>query len=107
MLEAVQDMLLRVALQTARDDYEDRRERQRQGIKIAKAERRYTGRKPDLARHRQIIALREAGKSIFETSLLVGCSVSQVKIVTALDRKSDSKRASDDCCSVSASRCVG
>ena len=31
VLEAVQEMLLRVALQTARDDYEDRRERQRQG----------------------------------------------------------------------------
>jgi DNA invertase Pin-like site-specific DNA recombinase len=36
VLEAVQDMLLRVALQTARDDYETRRERQREGIEIAK-----------------------------------------------------------------------
>lgn len=51
-------MLLRVALQTARDDYEDRRERQRQGIKIAKREGRYTGRKADLAQHRRIVALR-------------------------------------------------
>nr|WP_287320010.1 hypothetical protein [Mesorhizobium sp.] len=32
VLEAVQDMLLRLALQMARDDYETRRERQRQGI---------------------------------------------------------------------------
>ena len=45
VLEAVQEMLLRVALQTAHDDYEDRRERQRQGITIAKREGRYTGRK--------------------------------------------------------------
>lgn len=29
-------MLLRLALQMARDDYEDRRERQRQGIELAK-----------------------------------------------------------------------
>jgi hypothetical protein len=47
VLEAVQDMLLRVALQTARDDYETRRERQREGIEIAKRAGRYNGRKPD------------------------------------------------------------
>lgn len=49
VLEAVQDMLLRVALQTARDDYETRRERQREGIELAKRAGRYTGRKPDVA----------------------------------------------------------
>ena len=38
VLEAMQTMLLRLALQMAREDYEDRRERQRQGIDIAKAE---------------------------------------------------------------------
>lgn len=58
VLEAVQEMLLRVALQTARDDYEDRRERQRQGIEIARREGRYTGRKADHAQHRRIVALR-------------------------------------------------
>ena len=41
VLESVQDMLLRLALQMARDDYEDRRERQRQGIELAKAAGRY------------------------------------------------------------------
>ncbi|EGH19437.1 hypothetical protein Pgy4_41349, partial [Pseudomonas savastanoi pv. glycinea str. race 4] len=34
VLQGVQDMLLRVALQIARDDFEDRRERQRQGIDL-------------------------------------------------------------------------
>ena len=48
VLEAVQDMLLRVALQTARDDYETRRERHREGIEIAQREGRYTGRKADI-----------------------------------------------------------
>jgi len=43
VLQAVQDMLLRVALQTARDDYDTRRERQREGIEIAKRAGRYTG----------------------------------------------------------------
>ncbi|SPE17258.1 Resolvase (plasmid) [Pseudomonas syringae] len=37
VLQGVQDMLLRVALQIARDDFEDRRERQRQGIDLAKS----------------------------------------------------------------------
>ena len=36
VLESVQDMLLKLALQIARDDYEDRRERQRQGVDLAK-----------------------------------------------------------------------
>ena len=37
VLESVQAMLLRLALQIARDDYEDRRERQRQGVELAKS----------------------------------------------------------------------
>lgn len=86
VLEAVQDMLLRVALQTARDDYEDRRERQSQGIAIAKREGRYTGRKADQAQHRRIVALREAGMSIAKTADLTPCSPAQVKRVMALHR---------------------
>jgi DNA invertase Pin-like site-specific DNA recombinase len=86
VLEAVQEMLLRVALQTARADYEDRRERQRQGIQIAKREGRYTGRKADHAQRRRIVALREAGMSIAETAELTPCSPAQVKRVTALHR---------------------
>jgi len=86
VLEAVQDMLLRVALQTARDDYETRRERQRDGIEIARRAGRYTGRKADIAQHRRIVALREAGMSIARTAELAGCSVAQVKRVTAAHR---------------------
>jgi len=86
VLEAVQDMLLRVALQTARDDYETRRERQREGIEIAKRAGRYTGRKPDLAHHRRIVGLRDAGMSIAKTAELAGCSIAHVKRVTALNR---------------------
>lgn len=86
VLEAVQAMLLRVALQTARDDYETRRERQREGIEIAKRAGQYTGRKPDLAHHRRIIGLREAGMSITKTAELAGCSIAHVKRVTAIHR---------------------
>lgn len=88
VLAAVQDMLLRVALQTARDDYETRRERQREGIAIARSAGRYTGRKADVAQHRRILSLRDAGMSIARTAELAGCSVAQVKRVTAKHRRS-------------------
>lgn len=69
VLEAVQDMLLRIALQLARDDHELRRERQRQGIELAKARGRYTGRKPATRIHARIVALRTAGNSIVTTAV--------------------------------------
>lgn len=84
VIEAVQDMLLRIALQTARDDYEDRRERQRQGVQLAKAAGRYTGRREDKATHERIIALRAGGNSIADTARLAQCSPSQVKRIWAL-----------------------
>jgi len=84
VLEAMQDMLLRIALQIARDDYEDRRERQRQGVEIAKAAGRYTGRPKNTETHDRILLLRNAGASISETARLSKCSQSQVKRVWAI-----------------------
>ncbi|GAJ28501.1 DNA recombinase/resolvase [Acidomonas methanolica NBRC 104435] len=89
VLESVQDMLLRLALQIARDDYEDRRERQQQGIALAKAAGRYDGRKPNRALHTRVIALRERGNSIAETARLAGCSASQVKRIWAQRKNND------------------
>ncbi|WP_281661177.1 recombinase family protein [Microvirgula aerodenitrificans] len=86
VLESVQEMLLKLALQMARDDYEDRRERQRQGIELAKASGHYAGRKTDTVMHERILALREAGHTIAKTAKLAGCSESQVKRVCALSR---------------------
>lgn len=83
VLDAVQDMLLKLALQMARDDYETRRERQAQGIALAKEGGRYAGRKADSKRQQQVIALREAGKSLAEVARLTGYSVSNVKKVLA------------------------
>jgi DNA invertase Pin-like site-specific DNA recombinase len=79
VLEAVQAMLLKLALQMARDDYEVRRVRQQQGVRLAKTAGKYTGRKADTAIHRRIIALREAGHTLSGTAELAGCSMSQVK----------------------------
>jgi DNA invertase Pin-like site-specific DNA recombinase len=81
VLEDVQAMLLRVALQIARDDYEDRRRRQRQGIELARSRGGYTGRKADLALHARVLALRQGGHSIAQTARLAGCSAGTVKTV--------------------------
>jgi DNA invertase Pin-like site-specific DNA recombinase len=85
VLESVQDMLLKLALQMARDDYEDRRERQRQGIELAKRDGRYKGRRADPKLRAQVIALRSIGQSIAETAKLAGCSPSQVKRIWAAE----------------------
>lgn len=87
VLDAVQDMLLKLALQMARDDYETRRERQRQGIATAQEKGRYAGRKADAKRQQQVIALREAGKSLAEVADLTGYSVSNVKKVLAAHKE--------------------
>lgn len=87
VLQAVQDMLLKLALQMARDDYEMRRERQRQGVAIAREAGKYAGRRPDAETHRRIIALRPS-HSIKKTAALAGCSESQVKRVWALHKAS-------------------
>ncbi len=86
VLESVQELLLKLALQMARDDYETRRERQRQGVQLAKASGKYAGRIPDTKTHQRIITLRSAGQSIDRTAELAGCSVSQVKRIWALHR---------------------
>ena len=81
VLESMQELLLKLALQMARDDYERRRERQLQGIQAAKGAGRYKGTKPNLAMHERIIEFRKAGHGIARTATLAGCSVSQVKLV--------------------------
>ncbi|MDO5693664.1 MAG: recombinase family protein [Pseudomonadota bacterium] len=85
VLQAVQSMLLRLALQMARDDYETRRERQRQGIELAVSAGRYRGRQADAMQHERILILRRE-HTIKETARLAGCSESQVKRVCALHR---------------------
>ena len=80
VLEAVQELLLKLA----RDDYETRRVRQRQGVALAKKAKKYIGRKPDLAIHQRIVTFRNAGQTIRETAQLAGCSESQVKRIWAI-----------------------
>ncbi len=92
VLESVQDMLLKLALQMAREDYEDRRERQRQGIKLAKDAGKYQGRRADPKRRAQVIALRQSGHSITRTAELAGYSPAQVKRIWAEVSKDEAER---------------
>ncbi len=84
VLESVQELLLKLALQMSRDDYETRRERQRQGVQLAKAAGKYAGRAPNIATHQRIVALRAAGHTIHRTAELTGSSASQVKRIWAI-----------------------
>jgi DNA invertase Pin-like site-specific DNA recombinase len=87
VLESVQSMLLRLALQMAREDWETRRERQRQGVKLAKVAGKYAGRKADTATHERIIELRGTGTTIAKTAKLAGCSTAQVKRIWSQAQK--------------------
>jgi DNA invertase Pin-like site-specific DNA recombinase len=84
VLESVQELLLKIALQMARDEYETRRLRQYQGIKLAQVAGKYAGRAPDTAVHNRIVALRSSGQTIQGTAVLAGCSRSQVKRIWSL-----------------------
>ena len=92
VLEAVQIMLFRLALQMARDDYEDRRERQRQGIELARQAGRYKGRRADPKRRAQVDALRKSGYSINKTAELAGYSAAQVKRIWAEVSQAEAKQ---------------
>lgn len=84
VIDSVQELLLKLALQMANDDYETRRERQKQGIEIAKKNGKYQGRRPNTDIHQQIIALRKSGSTIQQTAAITGCSISQVKRIWSL-----------------------
>jgi DNA invertase Pin-like site-specific DNA recombinase len=84
VLEAVQEMMLRVALQIAREDYEDRRERQRQGRaghRSCERGRQIQGSKSERWQSRPHHCAQEGGNSIAETARLVPRSPAQVKRV--------------------------
>lgn len=80
LLDAVNRMLLDMLAVIARKDYTDRRRRQAEGIAKAKAEGKYTGRKPtDAARQKMICTLVAAGNSWATVAKQLGCSKSTIK----------------------------
>lgn len=78
MLAAINGMLVDMMAAIARKDYEQRRERQAQGIEKAKAEGRYKGRPVDEDLHKRVRELLGAGLGIRATARHAGCSTTTV-----------------------------
>lgn len=82
VMDGTQDMLLKIALYQCRADYETRRERQRQGIAVAKAKGDvYKGRKADTVANAKIVELRGLGYTIAKVASTLNVSESQVKLI--------------------------
>lgn len=74
VLRAINDMLLDMLAAIARKDYEDRRNRQMQGIADAKAKGKYAGRKKDVKKRKIIASLLKSGHSYSEIQGMTKCS---------------------------------
>lgn len=78
MLGAINSMLVEMMAAIARKDYEQRRERQAQGIQKAKAEGKYQGRPVDADLHKRVKELLNAGLGIRATARHADCSTTTV-----------------------------
>jgi len=83
MLDAVNRMMLDMVAAIARKDYEQRRERQAQGIAKAKEAGVYRGRPKSKDLHRKVQELLGAGLSIRATARHAGCANSTVQRIKA------------------------
>lgn len=78
MLDAVNSMMVDMLAALARKDYEQRRQRQAQGIKNAKAQGKYQGRPRDQTKHERIRAMLDRGDSWTDIQRVIGVSRSTV-----------------------------
>ncbi len=78
MLAAINSMLVEMMAAIARKDYEQRRERQAQGIEKAKAKGTYKGRPVDEDLHKRVRELLAAGIGIRATARHAKCSTTTV-----------------------------
>ena len=78
MLGAINAMLVDMMAAIARKDYEQRRERQAQGIEKAKAEGKYQGRPIDVDLHKRVKEVLAAGLGVRGTARHANCSTTTV-----------------------------
>ena len=78
MLGAINSMLVEMMAAIARKDYEQRRERQAQGIEKARAAGKYQGRPVDTELHKRVTELLRAGLGIRATARHANCSTTTV-----------------------------
>lgn len=81
MLDAINSMMLDMMAAIARKDYEQRRERQAQGIAQAKAKGKYRGRPQDNVKRDKIRSCLAKGMGVRETARITGTSPATVSAV--------------------------
>nr|WP_015060798.1 recombinase family protein [Psychrobacter sp. DAB_AL60]AFF18229.1 resolvase domain-containing protein [Psychrobacter sp. DAB_AL60] len=74
VLQAINSMMLDMLAAIARKDYEDRRNRQMQGIARAKLEGKYKGRRKDTEKRKIVASLLISGHSYSEIQSMAKCS---------------------------------
>lgn len=74
ILQAINDMLIDILAASARRDYEQRRQRQAQGIAKAKQQGKYKGRPKNIKLYNTILKLLDAGNTWAEVKEVLGCS---------------------------------
>jgi len=83
-------MMLDMLAAIARQDYQDRRRRQEEGIVKAKDAGKFRGRQADLQLHEKIVELRvQNGQSIRDTARL--CGVSERTVIRIVKKVEESK----------------
>lgn len=78
LFSAMQNMFFKLAVSVAHNDFQKRKERQQQGIKLAQRQGKYLGRQPNLALHHAIIEQRKNGTSIKNVAKILNVSESTV-----------------------------
>lgn len=98
MLGAINSLMIEMAAAIARKDYEQRRERQAQGIEKAKAAGKYRGRPIDKELHGRVLELLRAGLGIRATARCAQCSTSTVtRVRDSVGRPTDKTRQRPTC----------
>lgn len=87
ILGAVNEMLIEILASVARRDYEQRRQRQKQGISNAKNRGVYKGKKPNTKRYQTILAMIDGGSTY--NQIIEGLGVSASTIVNAKKWRND------------------
>lgn len=89
MFGAINSMLLDMLAAIARRDFEQRRHRQAQGIKRARGEGKYVGRKPDIERYKTIKKLIDSNVSWSEIQSSLKCSKNTISAALRFLSKPD------------------
>ena len=82
VLQAINSMMLDMLAAIARKDYEDRRNRQMQGIARAKTEGKYVGRRKDNEKRKIIASLLKSNHSYSDIQKITQCSRQLIAIIS-------------------------